>query len=369
MFNRRCSNLPVMRASLFSLEGLENRTLLSAASSSVQHEGTQGSSGAPAGQIILFAAAPAAVENGLQTLAGSTTIPADQPVHESTIPGGTEIYAIKLTSAGTSTVYAVNSAGTAVPVPQPPQSNGSGGATTGGSIVIDFNAAPAAVQTGLQTLAGSTTIRSDQPVHESTVPGGTEIYAIKLTVNGNATVYAVDSTGAAVPVPPPPQQGGTTGGSTSGGSRSGGSTSGGTGTGGTGTGGTSAGGTGTGGTSTGGTGPTVIDFSAAPSAVQTGLQTLAGSNTIPADQPVHESTVPGGTEIYAIKLTVSGTPTVYAVDASGNAAPVPPPPPQAPSSAGSQGSSTAGNHGSATGDQPTPPPQQDGQSDGRVIAT
>jgi hypothetical protein len=341
------------RKSGFLLEGLESRRLLSV-SPVLLHAETQttgstiSQSQAGAGtdqsvQIVLFSAAPTAVQTGLQTLAGSTTIKSDQPVHENALPDGTEIYCIRLVSSGTATFYAVDSTGAAIPVPQPPQQGGSSGTTgtsggtggtSNGSTVVLFSAAPTAVQTGLQTLAGSTTIPSDQPVHENALPDGTEIYCIRLVVSGTATFYAVDSTGAAVPVPQPPQQGGSAGSTGSTGSTG------------------SSGSTGTTGSASA---ATVVLFSAAPTAVQTGLQTLAGSTTIPSDQPVHENALPDGTEIYCIRLVVSGTATFYAVDATGTAVPVPQPPPPPQS-----GSTTGSDSGTGTGTQQLPPPPRPG---------
>ena len=70
MFNRRQSGKVVSHRSGFLLEGLETRRLMSASAPS---------------EVILFSSAPTAVETGLQTLAGSTTIPANQKVHENTI--------------------------------------------------------------------------------------------------------------------------------------------------------------------------------------------------------------------------------------------------------------------------------------------
>jgi hypothetical protein len=304
MFNRRQSAKTVSYRSRFLLEGLETRRLMSA--------------GAPS-DIILFSAAPTAVETGLQTLAGSTTIPANQKVHENTTPSGTTIYVIKLKVSGTPTLYAVDATGDAVPVPPPPQQSqqdGSGGTSAASNTVVLFSAAPTAVQTGLQPLAGSTTIPANQKVHENTAPDGTTIYCIKLNVDGTPTLYAVDATGTAVPTPPPPQQqGGSSGGSSSSGSNT--------------------------------ASATIVLFSAAPSAVQAGLQTLAGSTIIPANQKVHENTAPDGTLIYCIKLTVDGTPTLYAVDATGTAVPTPPPPQQIPPQGG--GTTGTGSTGSGSG--------------------
>jgi hypothetical protein len=119
------------------------------------------------------------VQTALNTLAG-TTISATQNVQVRTPNTGAAIY---------STVVAVNGALTAIAV------DANGNVLDG---VIQFSAAPSAVQTGLQSLASSVTLNATQQVRVSTDESGTTIYSTSINVNGNAEVIAVNASGTPI---------------------------------------------------------------------------------------------------------------------------------------------------------------------------
>jgi hypothetical protein len=140
MFNRKSpeSLNPAAPASPFTMEGLEDRRLLSGQShSSIAHPP---SSGPPAsvhyrGNTILFSQAPPAVRNGLTALAttaGLTPPMASQAVSLSK-RNGVEAYTVKVGGASTSLTVDVN--GNPIGAVE---GDAGGGGCVGGGFGIDF---------------------------------------------------------------------------------------------------------------------------------------------------------------------------------------------------------------------------------------
>lgn len=211
--------------------------------------------------VIQFGAAPAAVRTGLQALAPGLTIPATQLVHVNAKGTTNTIYSTTVTLNGQATEITVDSTGKAV---------GAGDHGTQPT-TITFGSAPTAVQTGLQALAPGITIPASQVLQVFTLRNGTTIYATTVTLSGQPTQIAVDATGKAVTEgehQKPNQQ--------------------------------------------------TIQFSSAPAAVQTGLQALAGTTTIPATQQVRVFTLRSGTTVYVTSVSSTGEDSEIAVDSNGN---------------------------------------------------
>jgi hypothetical protein len=177
----------------FGLESLEGRQLLSASlvshhahavlaarheskgsaitssptnSGGGSHKSTIGSVGSVGQfQIIQFQNAPSVVQTALQANAPTgVTIAATQNVVEQTTKT-TTLYTVSLNNAGTRTTITVNSSGTLI--------------TLDTNTTIQFSAAPAAVQAGMQALAPSgVTIAATQNVTVNTINGVTRYSAI-----------------------------------------------------------------------------------------------------------------------------------------------------------------------------------------------
>jgi hypothetical protein len=209
---------------------------------------------------IAFSAAPTVVQTGLQAQTTDVTLADDQIVTIRTRGSGTNattVYSTAVSVAGKTKVLAVTATGTA--------STKSGRELDSDNTVL-FSAAPAAVQTALTSVAQGTTIGADQVVdvftlHDHSDDTDTTIYSAVLDVDGEATRVAVDADGTVL--------------------------------------------------------EGSVAFSATPSAVQTGLQTLSTDETIGASALVQIHTRPGGTSTYSTAVTISGEATVIAVDEAG----------------------------------------------------
>ncbi|HEX8913479.1 MAG TPA: hypothetical protein VF796_14055 [Humisphaera sp.] len=254
---------------------------------------------------IAFADAPSAVRTGLQTLATGGTIPDDQLVAIHTRPGGDSTYSTSVELDNDATIIAVSADGTEVAT-NPWGGRGHGGDDLGGDrgggddlggrgrgghggpgggdfggggpgggdaadrTTVTFADAPSAVQIGLQKLTLGTTIADAQPIEVRTFADGSTVYATVLAVDGEPARVAVAADGTAV--------------------------------------------------------EGLIAFADAPSAVKTGLQTLATGGTIADDATVRLSTRPASpdgstaaTTVYSTTVTIDGVATRIAVDATGAA--------------------------------------------------
>lgn len=228
------------------------------------------------GTTEAFGDATTAIQNGLQALAQGVTIGADQIIDIFTLPGGTSIYSALISINGEDSRIAVASDGTAL------------------EGMIQFGDAPAAVQTGLQTLDTAGTIPATQRVRISTRPGASasSIYSTSVELNNTATIIAVNASGTAVTVF------GNGGGDGFG----------------------HHGGFGGGDFGHGGgvTDRTTVAYSTIPSAAQIGLQKLATGTTLAGAQQIEQSTLSDGTVVYATTITRDGRLVRIAVDADGN---------------------------------------------------
>jgi hypothetical protein len=222
-FRRRStmSNRKTTQAS-FSLENLEGRQLLSAASlahhehaahaarvarrhsstSSLLSTASNPNKGAPVStlgsgstlptvpgfQVIQFQNAPSAVQATLHANVSATISPT-QNVVEETIKGTTH-YVLSLSDAGTRTTVIVDASGTLISVDI--------------NTTIQFSAAPSVVQTGMQALAPSgVTIAPTQNVIVNTLNGNTTytasvIYGKSSGVLPRAKMIIVNSQGQPV---------------------------------------------------------------------------------------------------------------------------------------------------------------------------
>jgi len=213
---------------------------------------------------IQFSAAPAAVQSGLQSQATGGTIPDTQLVHIRTRPGGAAVYSTVVTIDNVATTIAVDSTGATINVIDHdhghfgdfPHDDGVNRST------VLFNAAPSAVQIGLQKLSEGVTLGDDQEIDVVTLSSGSMAYSTTITVDGRLVRIAVDADGKAL-------QG-------------------------------------------------ELAFSETPAAVQTGLQTLATDGTIPDTQLVQLRTFHDGTQVYSTGVTIDGVDRVIAVDVDGD---------------------------------------------------
>lgn len=278
----------------------------------------RGHQGDGAQDTVDFSTTPSAVQTGLSALSQGTTIAADQQIHVFTARDGTSIYstflningtgdriavdasgnplegriafsaapaAVKtglqaLDTAGTipgsqlveihsffngnaiySTTVTLNNEAMTIAVDSSGASITQGGKIFGSQSTVAYSAAPAAVKTGLSALSEGTTIDPAQVLNVFARSDGTSVYSTILSVNGRPTRIAVDSTGKAL--------------------------------------------------------EGSIAFSAAPSAVQTGLQAQDTAGTIPADQLVQIRTQEDNATVYSTSVTLSGRATTISVDASG----------------------------------------------------
>ena len=208
------------------MEGLEGRRMMSAAplthhaaphrshkAPTVHHTLTKAAPAKPAPApapvltTILFSAAPAAVQTGLQSQApAGVTLDASESVKVCTRPDGSQVYTVEVSNNGTDVYLSVDAKGNPVhlpPPPPPPPPPGTGHGQNQPTIL--FGAAPTAVQTGLQAQApAGVTIDPSESVKVCTRPDGTMIYIIEVSNNGKDDYLAVDASGHAVPPPPPP---------------------------------------------------------------------------------------------------------------------------------------------------------------------
>lgn len=145
------------------------------------------------GQLQNGPANDKAIATALQKLAPSgVTIGSSQAVLVHTFKGST-IFTVALSDInGSVPRIAVDSSGNTVTLPSGPANHGPHGANT-----IQFSAAPAAVEAGLQAIAPSgTTISSTQTVFVKTVNSTTTYYGIELTSStGPETHIIVDENG------------------------------------------------------------------------------------------------------------------------------------------------------------------------------
>jgi hypothetical protein len=226
------------------------------------------------GTTVLFNDASAAIQDGLQALAQGQAIGSDQVIDQLTLPNGTVIYSALISIDGEATRIAVAADGTAL------------------EGEIQFGDAPAAVQTGLQTLATGGTIPDTQLVRIRTRPGATatSIYSTTVELNNTATTIAVNQDGTAVTI----FGGGDFGH------------------------GHDHGGGGFDGHGGGVADRTTVDYSTIPSAAQIGLQKLATGVTLPDTQQIDQATLADGTVVYSTVVTINGRLVRIAVDASGS---------------------------------------------------
>lgn len=204
------------------MEGLEGRRMLSAAPV-VHHAAkpkhapppahhttvkTAATKAAPAPnqapQTILFSAAPAVVQAGLQKLAPiGVTIDPSASVKVCKRPDGSTIYVTEVSNNGQDVYLAVDANGNAVPPPPPPPPAGPGPGQNKQTIL--FSAAPSVVQTGLQKLAPvGVSIDASANVTVCTRPDGSNVYTVEVSNNGKDIYLSVDANGNPVPPPPPP---------------------------------------------------------------------------------------------------------------------------------------------------------------------
>ena len=167
---------------------------------------------------ILFSAAPAAVQTGLQALAPTGfTIPATQSIEVDTPVTGLATYSTELRTTGIDSHIAVDANGAALISSgggehggndNGGQDNGgrdngndNGGVDNNGNDVL-FSAVPAIVQTALQSQApAGVTIAATQEVDVSTNASNVLVYVTRVVANGIKTTLAVDATGGVVTVP------------------------------------------------------------------------------------------------------------------------------------------------------------------------
>ena len=177
---------------------------------------------------ILFSAAPAAVQTGLQALAPTGfTIPATQSIEVDTPVTGLATYSTELRTTGIDSHIAVDANGAALissgggehggndnggqdngGQDNGGQDNGgrdngndNGGVDNNGNDVL-FSAVPAIVQTALQSQApAGVTIAATQEVDVSTNASNVLVYVTRVVANGIKTTLAVDATGGVVTVP------------------------------------------------------------------------------------------------------------------------------------------------------------------------
>lgn len=250
---------PVAASSRPSIEGLEDRRLLSAShllgAASVLHAANSSSHSAWQQTTTTFGAAPAAVQSGLQAIApAGTTIAGTQTVYVRTLSSTTSLYSVKLT--------ATSGPGTRLTVDQDGLPAGNEKITLG-----QLQAGPAndkAIATGLQNLAPTgVTLAGSQAVLVRTGRDGTTTFTVGVqNANGTVTKITVDSTGAVV---------------------------------------TNANGRTPAGANT-------ILFSAATTAVKNGLQALAPTGTtIDASETLYVQKLNATTTLYSVKLADSTT--------------------------------------------------------------
>ena len=186
MFNRKTliALNPDASASRFSLEGLEDRCMLSGGHS--HHSLSQATTSPSAssaishrGNTILFSQAPSAVQSGLTSLAttdGVTTPTTSQTVYLGN-RNGVETYTIKTTGTGTTTSLTVDVNGNAVTAP-------TNGSTTFGAI---SNSAVTDEISAVATALGLTAPTSTSSVRVTTPAGGTAVYTITLSGASSTT--------------------------------------------------------------------------------------------------------------------------------------------------------------------------------------
>lgn len=279
MFNRKTavgdrfqSDLTDWKQSPFVIENLEARRLLSACSGmtatsqttasaavQVEHHASQS-----AANTTTFSATSTAVQDGLQAIAPSgTTIDASQTVKVRTVNSTTTYYSVSLTnSSGPNTRLTVDE----------------NGLPAGNEKVLfsQLSSGPSndqAIATGLQAIAPSgTTIAGTATVFVRSSQGNSTFTVAVLNSNGTITRIAVDSTGASTNPTRVPT-----------------------------------------------TNTDTVEFSAAPSAVQAGLQAIAPSGTtISGTQIVNIQNVNSTTSYYSVSLTNSSGPnTRLTVDENG----------------------------------------------------
>jgi uncharacterized protein YpmB len=279
VFNRKTavgdrfqSDLTDWKQSPFVIENLESRRLLSACSGMTTSSQTDASAAVQvehhasqaAANTTTFSSTSTAVQDGLQAIAPSgTTIDASQTVNVRTVNSTTTYYSVSLTnSSGPKTRLTVDENGLPAGNEKVLFSQLSSGPTN-----------DQAIATGLQALAPSgTTIAGTATVFVRSSQGNTTFTVALLNSNGTITRIAVDSTGASTTPTHVPT-----------------------------------------------TNTDTVEFSAAPSAVQAGLQAIAPSGTtISSTQTVNIQTVNATTSYYSVSLTNSSGPnTRLTVDENG----------------------------------------------------
>jgi hypothetical protein len=152
----------------FSLEGLEDRRLLSAGHGLGHHGGMGGGFGCPGGPAeatIVFSQVSATIQSGLNALATADGVAA--PTDAQTVylgnSNGIETYTVKISGTGTTTKLTVDQNGNAVAAPT--QSSTTFGEVTNTAVTDEISA--------IATALNLTAPASDTTVNVSTTAAGT----------------------------------------------------------------------------------------------------------------------------------------------------------------------------------------------------